>query len=146
MHFFNHKIRNSTGFSIYEIIAVVIILSVLLSLIVPNYALQLRRGENQEAEQILQAIWVAEKEYQLEHGVFAANISQLDITIPTSQNFLMYPQQQNIICGANIVNSLAHMHKVVNGSFQYEIILINDGRISCFPCGGVCQKMGYDPF
>ncbi|MGE0267849.1 MAG: hypothetical protein AB7S78_05285 [Candidatus Omnitrophota bacterium] len=146
MNLSTHKFENTKGFSIYEIIAVVIILSVLLSLLVPNYSLQLRRGENQEAEQILRAIWVAEKEYQLDHGVFATNISQLDITIPTLQNFIIYPQQQNIICGANIVNSLAHMHKVVNGSFQYEIILISDGRISCFPCGGVCQKMGYDPF
>jgi len=139
-------LNNSRGFSIYEMIAVVIIISVLLSIIVPNYTLMVRRGENQEAEQVLRAIWLAQKDYQLDHGVFAGNLSQLAIDIPTLQNFIIYPQQQNIICGASIVNSLAHLHKVVNGSFQYEIILINDGRISCFPCGGDCQKMGYDPF
>ena len=142
--YFSRKANH--GFSVYEIIAVVIILSVLLSLTVPNYTNLIRRGENQEAEQFLRAVWIAQKDYELENGSFAGNINQLDLDVTPLKNFIIFPQQQNIICGGNSANSLVHVHKVVNGEFEYEIVLLEDGRISCFPCGTVCQRMGYDPF
>lgn len=137
---------DNRGFSIYEIIAVVIILSVLLSLTIPEYTNLIRRGENQEAEQFLRAVWIAQQDFRLENGNFASNISQLDLDVNPLKNFVIFPQQQNIVCGGNSSNSLVHVHKVVNGDFEYEIVLLEDGRVSCFPCGTVCQRMGYDPF
>lgn len=139
-------LSENRGFSVYEIIAVVIILSVLLSLTIPNYTHLVRRGENQEAEQFLRAVWIAQKDFELENGNFAGNISLLDLDVTPLKNFVIFPQQQNIVCGGNTANSLTHVHKVVNGEFEYEIVLLEDGRISCFPCGTICQRMGYDPF
>lgn len=142
----NRFFLSNRGFSVYEIIAVVIILSVLLSLTIPNYTNMIRRGENQEAEQFLRSVWIAQQDYKIENGVFAGNISQIDLDVDPLKNFVIFPQQQNIVCGGNTANSLVHVHKVVNGEFEYEIVLLEDGRISCFPCGTICQRMGYDPF
>ncbi|MBP9853427.1 MAG: type II secretion system protein [Candidatus Omnitrophica bacterium] len=138
--------RNSAGFSLYEIMAVIVILSVLISLIIPNYSLALRRTENQEAEQVLRAIWIAQKDYQMENDVFASDGSQLDITIPSLKNFSssLIPAQAS--CGSSSSVALAQMQKMVNGTLEYEIVLLDDGRIFCTPCGGICRRMGYADF
>lgn len=146
----NRLKRKNHGFSMTEIITVVIIMGMLAAAAVPGYRNYIRRMNLEEGKGILQAIYVAQKDYHLRNGNYSyestrADInSALDIEIPDiSQNGftnLQTHDSSNIDCGLPSV-----------GSVQYENLRLDItklGQIVCKDtdansCAADCAKMGF---
>ena len=86
---------NTSGFTLMELIVVIIIIGVLASLAIPHYNQMAERFQANEAVQNLIALLAAQNRYNLENGSYKAGsgagnelaAGDLDITINASQYF-----------------------------------------------------------
>lgn len=143
-----HKIRKANGFTVMEMIIVIIIIGVLAALAFPSYRIQTLKIRNQEAVRVLMAVWEAQKDYFRENGVYfegdaSAINANLDITIPSLKNFnsLYAPANNMVGCsGADV----QYIVRVTSNDLSYELKALEDGRIVCHPClSAICQQMGF---
>ena len=84
------------GFTLIEILVVIIIVGVLASMALPRYNFSVEKTRCAEGIQILEALKNAQILYEYEHtGDYAGNLDDLDVTIPNSQNFALPPTVKN---------------------------------------------------
>jgi prepilin-type N-terminal cleavage/methylation domain-containing protein len=79
--------RVRRGYTITEILIVVVILGALATMIIPRYTGQSERGYVAEAVAMLGSIRQAEVAYQLENGAFTTTLANLDIDTTSSTKF-----------------------------------------------------------
>ncbi len=121
-----------------------LLLATLAALTFPSFSNLMKRGKNQEATEVLLAVYIAQKDYQIDNSMFAASLVDLDVEVPTPRHFTPNYTASTASCGGSPVNTLARMAATDGG---YTLHLRENGSIVCTPCpGGICQKMGYDPF
>ena len=77
----------SRGFTLIELIIVVVIIGILASVGVPRYSKVMKKAKVAEADSVLGAMRGAEIRYYAEHGSYTATTTNLDIAIPTSIYF-----------------------------------------------------------
>jgi prepilin-type N-terminal cleavage/methylation domain-containing protein len=70
------------GFTLLELIVVIIILGVLATLGFTQYTKVIEKGRTSEAKMILGSIRTAQEAYNLEHGTYAANLDALPVQAP----------------------------------------------------------------
>jgi prepilin-type N-terminal cleavage/methylation domain-containing protein len=76
------------GFTLIEILAVIVILGLLATLIIPRYAAQVERGYVAEATEMLSAIRQTEAAYFLENSsTYTSTLSALDVDTSPSTKF-----------------------------------------------------------
>jgi type IV pilus assembly protein PilA len=81
----NHKhYGNNLGFTLIELIVVVIILGVLSAMALPALFSQVGRAREAEGKQILSAIGFAQQGYFFENAVFANNYADLGVTFQSN--------------------------------------------------------------
>jgi prepilin-type N-terminal cleavage/methylation domain-containing protein len=78
------KIR---GFTLTEVLIVVVVLAILAALVLPRFSSQDERGFIAEATGALSAVRQAEEAYRLENPTYTNVIADLDVDISTSTNF-----------------------------------------------------------
>jgi|LakMenEpi03Aug12_release.lakeMendotaPanAssembly.Ray.scaffolds.fasta_scaffold188219_1 type IV pilus assembly protein PilA len=71
--------KYNKGFTLIEILVVVIILGILSIIALPNLLNQTGKARESEAKSLLSSIAIAQQSYFFEHQSFANSISQLDI-------------------------------------------------------------------
>lgn len=71
--------EHNQGFTLIEILVVVIILGILSIIALPNLLSQTGKARESEAKSLLSSIAIAQQSYFFEHQSFANSISQLDI-------------------------------------------------------------------
>lgn len=139
-----------SGFTIMELIIVIVIIGILAAVALPSYRIQVLKIKSQEGVRVLMALFDAQKDYQRENGFYAADIDDLDIEIPPLKNF----QDPDIWggagsphdCGGATPNAVAAMSDKAN---SYRLAVLTDGKILCktsiLTCAtnDLCQKMGY---
>ena len=96
---------NRRGFTLLELIIVVLITGILAVVAMPEYQKAIRRSICVEAYNVFAAIKVSQEVYYVEHGTYAADIADFDIIVPpqTSRYFeygikipaVSLPQDQN---------------------------------------------------
>lgn len=134
--------RQNKGFTILEIIVVLIVLSVLVAIGLVRYNTVRKKFQSEEGAGILMQIYGAEKRYYLQKGTYANSISDLDIEVRTPANFtnLQFSTSGMISCSGS-VNWVAKLDAI---SGDYSLYATTDGRVVCTPCPGqVCNQMGY---
>ena len=125
---FNHK----SGYTLLEVLTVGIVLSVLASLAIPSYLFSLEKAKAGEGLQILQALRSAQKAYYEEHGSYANDIADLDISIPTSKYF-----DPPVLSTANPI-------AYVQRTGSYKLLTTDTGTITCSGGpSGYCTKLGF---
>ncbi len=72
--------KNKKGFTLIEILVVVLIIGVLGSLALPQYLKSVEKSKYAEAEEILQTIYTAQHRYVLDNNTYAETFDDLDIT------------------------------------------------------------------
>ena len=75
---------NRKGFTLLELILVVIILGILASLGTVQYTKMIEKGRTAEAKIILGQIRTAQEAYKLEFGTYASALSNLPVSAPTT--------------------------------------------------------------
>lgn len=79
--------KSGKGFTLIEILIVVIILAILAALMIPRYLNQSERGIVSEGVRMLDAIRQAEQAFFLENTAYTDTLTDLDVTIPASTTF-----------------------------------------------------------
>ncbi len=125
--------KNKNGFTLLEIIIVVVIAGVLATLALPRYNASVEKSRTTEAVQILDALKDAQLVYFYEHNAYATNVDDLEITIPTLRNFAD-PSVNN---DASKVAEIARN----NGGPAYSLSITSTGTISCT---GACNNLGFN--
>ena len=70
------------GFTLLELLVVVIIIAILAAIALPQYLRTAERARSAEALQVLAAIRAAQHRYRVENGAYAAALGDLDIDVP----------------------------------------------------------------
>jgi len=129
-----------------EIMIVCVVIGVLAAIAFPSYKIQLLKVKNQEAIRILMAVWEAQKEYYRENGVYANNINNLAISVPTPKNFgnpILF-SNFSMVCGGSNRRMLATMATTPLQS--HGIYITQEGELFCFSLNSsICMKMGLTP-
>ena len=72
-------LRNSKGFTLIELMIVVVIIGILAALAIPRFMQATTKSKQSEAKQILKQIYTMERTYRQEHGVYLACPAHADL-------------------------------------------------------------------
>jgi len=136
----NTIFRSRSGFSMVEIVVVMIIVGVLLGVALPNFNIIIEKFRASEGEQIVISILGAQKRYFLENDQYASNIDWLDIEVRPSDKFSQ-PTAIDPGGGGGYVGSIRR-----DISIPYFLWVHSDGRIFCYGAASshpYCTKMNY---
>lgn len=129
------KIENSAhGYTLSEIMMVVIMVGIIASLAFPQYGVILEKSRAQEGNQTLLAILAAQKRFAVESGgAYTNNLADLDVTFRQSAYFANPTVSNNPLSLGSVVRT---------GS--YTLAINSNGLISCTGGpAGLCARMGY---
>jgi len=79
-----YRIKEKAGFTMLELIMVIIIIGILATLAIPQYTNFMEKARASEGVNTIGAIKTAQSMYQLETGNYATVITDLDIDVPTT--------------------------------------------------------------
>ncbi|MCA9392760.1 MAG: prepilin-type N-terminal cleavage/methylation domain-containing protein [Candidatus Omnitrophica bacterium] len=131
------RYRND-GFTFIEMIVVVIVIGVLITLALPNYAFVFEKTKSGEALQILESIRHAQLAYYYENNnTFADDLADLDLEIPTPEHF-------DALTDADIHNPgnfTDPVGEVTRTTGDYNITISANGTVVCTPAA-ICAKLG----
>ena len=79
--------RGRKGFTLVELAVVIIIIGILAAFAVPRFLDSVERSKAGEALNYLSAVRSAQERYQVRQGTYAADLTDLDIQMPTPKYF-----------------------------------------------------------
>jgi len=71
------KLRNSKGFTLIELMIVVVIIGILAALAIPRFNVASHKSKEKEADVLLNNIYKMQQAYRSQHGVFATSEAEL---------------------------------------------------------------------
>jgi prepilin-type N-terminal cleavage/methylation domain-containing protein len=83
------RLRNQQGFTLVELSVVIVIIGVLAAFGVPKFKNAVERSKAAEAFNYLSALRESQERYQARQGTYAADPTNLDISIPTLKYFIL---------------------------------------------------------
>ncbi len=69
--------KRNQGFSLVELMIVVVILGILAAIAIPRYNMTTHKSKEKEADMVLSQIFRLQQVYRNEHGVFAPSMAEL---------------------------------------------------------------------
>ncbi len=127
--FFNRTTRFRRGFTMIEIIIVVVMLGILASIAIPQVLGPNERIRASEGTQVLSVLLGAQKRYALENSDnYATDIGTLDVTIPHPNNFN----------DPGVANNAAALASIQRNDGTYTLSIDQNGFITCAPAGAAC--------
>jgi prepilin-type N-terminal cleavage/methylation domain-containing protein len=119
------------GFTLIEIVVVLIIVSVVAAFGFPSYATHVERVRASEGVQLLTSLLAAQERYRVENNVYATNIANLDIDIPNASNFTVPP---------TLRNEAARVAALARSDGSYTLCISSTGVISCDGAANICSQ------
>ena len=83
---FNAEYSGRNGFTLVELLVVVLIIGILAAVALPQYQKAVEKSKAAEAFVVLKSVYPAVQNYYLEHGEWPTSFSALDINIPYTGN------------------------------------------------------------
>ncbi len=72
-----HRIRNSKGFTLIELMIVVVIIGILAAIAIPKFSQASDRAKEKEADGILKQVYTLQSAYNAQNGAYATTVPQL---------------------------------------------------------------------
>ena len=127
---------NKKSFTLLEIVLVIVVISVLAGLTLPQFPIVVERVRSSEGVHILTVLLAAQKRYAMENGgVYSSDPADLDVTIPPSPNFSV----------PAIKNDPTRLATVTRSSYNlYTLRIDENGNITCEnSTPPICNRLGY---
>jgi len=77
-----HQKRRASGFTLLELLIVVVIVGLLLSMALPAYQNYLVRASRTEAKSVLLEVMSRQEQYAMTNRAYATTVAQLGVTLP----------------------------------------------------------------
>jgi len=143
------KPASSYGFSLIEIIVVIIIAGVIAGIAYPRFTITLEKFRMEDGKNILRNLAAAQKRYKTENDAATyltglPELAKLDITMRNSPKFTIIS-----ICPTSAsgdCTSLGRVNRVESGSTLYSLTISTSMVITCAPGAGdpnICTKLGF---
>lgn len=123
--------RKKSGFTLMEMLVVVIILGVVAGIAMPSYTLHIERVRASEGVQLLTALLAAQERYRLENAAYTTAIANLDIDLPNASNFTVPP---------NLYNLATRVATIVRSDNSYTLCINSTGVVSCSGAANICSQ------
>jgi prepilin-type N-terminal cleavage/methylation domain-containing protein len=79
--------RTNKGFTLVELMVVIVIVGILAAVAVPKFTVASHKAKASEFPTVLTSVYTAEHTYQAEVGTFAATFTDMGVSIPDNQWF-----------------------------------------------------------
>jgi len=138
------------GFTLLELLTVVIIIAILASIAIPQFFRAAERARASEGVHVLGIIRSAQLRYYAEHGYFTNDIDDIDIDIPGDLRYFNAPVLLQPTYGDGTDNDLVTIQRnnVQCGKYCGYTLRIGDdtGKVICSEGGGATNKCppGFD--
>ena len=120
------------GFTLLELLTVVIIVAILASLAVPQFFRIAERARAAEGVNILGSIRSAQLRYYSEHSVLTNTIGELDIDVPSTRFFgTMTIPNPAYTAGNEVIGTIQRNNSSNPGYGTYTLSIQGDGDITC---------------
>lgn len=73
--------RNQKGFTLIELMIVVVIIGILAALAIPRFMTASTKSKQSEAKQILKQVYVMERAYFQEYGSYSSNLATIGVEV-----------------------------------------------------------------
>ena len=154
--------KNKVGFTLLELLVVVVIISILAAIALPQYRKAVLRTQLHKGIPLVESLYQAQQSYILTHGNFADNIDDLEVSVPVDKSCKKTQKKDTSEYSCNwgiisIADTVKNVQFRVPGELAY-IHYIQDlksgglqrkaGEVWCFAKSGkdtaqkVCQEMG----
>jgi prepilin-type N-terminal cleavage/methylation domain-containing protein len=120
------KMFRKKGFTLLELIIVIIVIGILASIALPRYLRVAERSRMAEGKSILGTLRGAQLRYQAEHGNYTDTASALDADMTTSRYF----DDATVDTDPTAIASVTR-NSLDAGSFAYTLSIAQEGNISC---------------
>ena len=139
------------GFTLMELIIVVIIIAILAAIGIPQFFKVAERARASEAISFLGAVKNAQMRYAAEHGATTDDPADLDVNIPGGvlkffQNDTLSVVDDPLTNPADEIADIERIPDFQNAGFgDYTLAIDSAGLITCTPAGDhdVCLVLGY---
>ena len=103
-------LRNSKGFTLIELMIVVVIIGILAALAIPRFSQASDRAKEKEADGILKQVYTLQETYKAQNGAYATTVAQL-ITVgfeaPTTLKNYTWANDASVLNDACLAKSPA---------------------------------------
>jgi len=145
-----NKLSKNLAFTLGEAMVVLVIIAGLAAVALPRFGTVMNNFRNQEATQILLAIYAEQIQFRKDSGGtnYTSDIANLGVDIDgTSDHFNTPVLEANttITCPSNSAQRYVARMQTIDTT--YTLYMLESGNIVCMPCtGSVCIKMGFGEF
>ncbi|MDD1429470.1 prepilin-type N-terminal cleavage/methylation domain-containing protein, partial [Dolichospermum sp. ST_sed9] len=84
------KKKDNEGFTLLELLVVIIIIGILSAIALPSFLNQAAKAKQSEAKTYVGSVNRAQQSYRIENTSFGGTVGQLQIGIPTSTDYYTY--------------------------------------------------------
>ena len=126
------------GFTLLELIIVIIVIGILSSVALPRYQIVVEKSRVAEAKHILGEIRFAQMRYYNQYYTWSNNMNNLDLEIPNTSKFFTY-QAGNF---PNWVGRAVRIETLLPPGFSnYRIFIADNGTYSIDPSGNPYDRL-----